>query len=212
MAIVDEVLDALLAFLLEEHVANGERLVHDEDVGLGDGGDSKRDARDHAGGEVLHGHVYEIGQLGKLHNLLEVRVDELFGVAEESAVEVDVLARGELEVKTCTKLDQGRDVAADDALSLAGFEHAGDDLEHGGLARTVGANQADDLAGSHLEGDVLECAELGEEQLVLHQLDEVLLEVIELLGRHVEDHGDVVESSGITLELNVQLTIIVIHY
>ncbi len=39
---------------------------------------------------------------------------------------------------------------------------------------------------------------------MLHQLDEVLLEVIELLGRHVEDHGDVVESSGITLELNVQ--------
>lgn len=83
MAIVDEVLDALLAFLLEEHVANGERLVHDEDVGLGDGGDGKRDARDHAGGEVLHGHVREIGQLGKLDDLLEVSVDELLGVAEE---------------------------------------------------------------------------------------------------------------------------------
>ncbi len=158
-------------------------------------------ASDHAGGEVLHGHVYEIGQLGKLHNLLEVRVDELLGVAEESAVEVDVLACGELEVKTRAKLDQGRDVAADDALSLAGFEHTGDDLEHGGLARTVGANQADDLAGFHLEGDVLECSELGEEQFVLHQLDEVLLEVIELLGRHVEDHGDVVD--GFHLEGDV---------
>ena len=40
MAIVDEVLDTLLAFLLEEHVANGERLVNDKDVGLGGGGDS----------------------------------------------------------------------------------------------------------------------------------------------------------------------------
>ena len=48
---------------------------------------------------------------------------------------------------------QGRDVAADDALSLAGFEHASDDLEHGGLARTVGANQADghDAYGGTLE-------------------------------------------------------------
>ena len=141
-----------------------------------------------------------------------MRVDELLGVAEESAVEVDVLARGELEVKTRAKLDQGRDVASHDALALAGFEHAGDDLEHGGLARTVGANQADDLARLHLEGDVLECAELGEEQLVLYQLDEVLLEVVELLGRHVEDHSDVVESSGITLALNVQITIIIIQY
>lgn len=42
VAIVDEVLNALLAFLLEEHVADGERLVHDEDVGLGDGGDCER--------------------------------------------------------------------------------------------------------------------------------------------------------------------------
>lgn len=147
VAIVDEVLDALLAFLLEEHVANGERLVNDEDVGLGDGGDSKRDARDHAGGEVLHGHVHEVGQLGKLDDLLEVSVDELFGVAEQRAVEVDVLASGELEVKTRAKLDQGRDIAAHDALALAGFEHTGDDLEHGGLARTVGANKADNLAG-----------------------------------------------------------------
>ena len=147
MAIVDEVLDALLALFLEEHVADGEGLVHDEDVGLGDGGDSERDARDHAGGEVLHGHVHEVRQFGKIDDLLEVRVDELLGVAEERAVEVDVLARGELEVKARAELDQGRDVTANDALALAGFEHTGDDLEHGRLARTVGANQADDLAG-----------------------------------------------------------------
>lgn len=107
MAIVDEVLDALLAFLLEEHVADGEGLVHDEDVRLGDGGDCKRDARDHAGGEVLHEHVHEIGQLGKLDDLLEVRVDEFLGVAGQGAVEVDVLARGELEVKARAELDQG---------------------------------------------------------------------------------------------------------
>ena len=54
------------------------------------------DALDHAGGEVLHGHVHEVGQLGKLDDLLEVRVDELLGVTEECAVEVDVLAGGEL--------------------------------------------------------------------------------------------------------------------
>lgn len=118
MAVVDEVLDALLAFLLEEHVADGERLVDDEDVGLGDGGDGERDARDHAGGKVLHGHVYEVGQLGEVDDLLEVSVDELLGVAEESAVEVDVLARGELEVKTCAEPDERSDVATDDALSV----------------------------------------------------------------------------------------------
>ena len=42
VAVLDEVLNAALALLLEEHVADGERLVHDEDVWLGDGGDGER--------------------------------------------------------------------------------------------------------------------------------------------------------------------------
>ena len=107
VSVLDEVLNAALALLLEEHVADGERLVHDEDVRLGDGGDGERDARDHAGGEVLHGHVHKVGQLGEVDDLLEVSVDELLGVAEESAVEVDVLARGEFEVKARAEFDQG---------------------------------------------------------------------------------------------------------
>ena len=107
VSVLDEVLDTAPAFLLEEHVADGERLVNDEDVGLGDGGDSKRDARDHAGGEILHGHVDEVGQLGEIDDLLEMCVDELLGVAEQHAVEVDVLARGEFEVKARAEFDQG---------------------------------------------------------------------------------------------------------
>ena len=137
------------------------------------------------------------GSSAKSMIFLEMGVDELLGVAEESAVEVDVLARGELEVKTRAELDERRDVAANDALALAGFEHAGDHLEHGGLARAVGSHQAHDLAGAHLERDVLERAELVEEQLVLHELDEVLLEAVELLGCHVEDHRDVVDLDGV---------------
>lgn len=107
VSVLDEVLDTAPAFLLEEHVADGERLVHDGDVGLGDGGDGERDARDHAGGEILHGYVDEVGQLGEIDDLLEMRVDELLGVAEQRAVEADVLARGEFEVKARAEFDQG---------------------------------------------------------------------------------------------------------
>ena len=75
----------------------------------------------------LHGHVHEVGQLGRVDDLLEVCVDELLGVADQGAVEADVPARGEFEVKARAELDQGRDVSADDALAPAGFEHAGDE-------------------------------------------------------------------------------------
>lgn len=45
---LDEVLDAGLALLLEEHITDGERLVHNQDVRRRQGGDGERDARDHA--------------------------------------------------------------------------------------------------------------------------------------------------------------------
>ncbi len=194
---IDEVLDAALALLLEEHVAHGERLVDDEDVGLGDGRDGEGDARNHAARIVLERHVHEIMQLGEVDDLVEMAVDELPGVSQESAVEVDVLARGKLHVEARAELDERRDIAAHDAFAFAGLQHSGDNLEHSRLAGTVGAHKAHDRALGNLEADVLECTELLEVKLAFHQLDEVLLQVVQLLGSHVEDHGDVVDFDGV---------------
>ena len=83
---VDEVLDALLALALEEHVAHRERFVDDEDVGLGDGRDGERDARGHTRGVVLEGHVHEVLELGELDDLVHLAVDEFTRVAQQGAV------------------------------------------------------------------------------------------------------------------------------
>ena len=192
-----EVLDALLALLLEEDVADRERLVDDQDVGLGDGGDGEGDARHHAARVVLEWHVHEILELGELDDLVELGVDELLGVPQERSVEVDVLTGGELHVEARAELDERGDVAADGAGALARLEHAGDDLEHGGLAGSVGAHQPYHVSALHLERDVLQGTELGEEELMADELDEILLEVVELLRRHVEDHRDVVDLDGV---------------
>lgn len=197
VSIVDEALDPALALLLEEHVAHGERLVHDEDIGLSDGRDGEGDARDHARGKVLHGHVDEVRQLCKVDDFLEVLIDELLGVSEQRAVEVNVLARGELQVKARAELDERRDVAPHDAFALARLENARDDFKHGGFAGAVRSHQAHDFAGLHLKGDVLERAELVEEQLVFHELNEVLFEAVELLGCHIENHRYVVDLDGV---------------
>ena len=44
---LNKVLNTALAFLLEKDIANRKRLIDDEDVGLGNRGDSKSDARHH---------------------------------------------------------------------------------------------------------------------------------------------------------------------
>ena len=192
-----EALDAALALLLEKHVAHRERLVDDEDVGLHHGGDGERDTRHHTRGVVLHGHVEEVAQLGEVHNLVKVFFHELLGVTQKRTVEEDVLTRGELEVETSAQLNEGRDVTTNCHGALRGLEHAGNDLEHGGFTGTVGSHQADDLALLNLEAHVLQSMELLEKQLVAHELDEVLLEGVELLAGHVEDHRDVVDLDGV---------------
>ena len=114
-------------------------------------------------------------------------------VAQKGTVEVDVLLRRELHVKTRTELNQGRDGPLDLAAALRRLEHAGDDLEHRGLARAVRADQAKGLSPLDLEADVVKCTELLEAKFVAGEGDEVLLEGVELLRGYVEDHRDVID-------------------
>src|SRR5437763_15948946 len=56
----------------------------------------------------------------------------------------------------------GDGVTEKDDLAPIAFENAGKEVEHGGFARAVRANQTEDVAGHHLEADVthrLEAAE-----------------------------------------------------
>ena len=119
-------------------------------------------------------------------------LDELLRIAQKRAVQEDVLARGELHVEAGAELDQRRDAAVDGAGALGGLEHAGDDLEHGGLARAVRAQDAEHVALADGERHAVERAELLEHKLALCKGDGVFLQAVELLRCHVEDHGHAV--------------------
>ena len=77
--------------------------------------------------------------------------------------------------------------------ALARLKNASDNLEHRRLAGAIGADQTHNLAAMNIKRDVLKRPKLLKEQLVLGKLNEVLLEVGQRLGRHVKDHGDVVD-------------------
>ena len=153
--VFDQVIDASLAFLLEHEVADGQGLVDDEDVGGRRRRDSEGNARCHARRIVLERHVDEVAHFGEVHNGVEILIDELFAVAQQRAVQVDVLASGQLRVEASAQLDERRDGAVDVARTACRLEYAGNDLEHGGLARTVRADDAVNLTAVHGEADVL---------------------------------------------------------
>ena len=59
IAAIDERFNPVLTFLLEEDVANAQRLVDDEDIGMRDCGDCECDAGNHTARIVLQRHLHE---------------------------------------------------------------------------------------------------------------------------------------------------------
>src|SRR5262249_5513463 len=79
--------------------------------------------------------------------------------AENGAVEVDVLAAGELGVEAGADLEQARHTAFDRDATLGRFGDARQDLEQCRFAGAVAADDAHHLAALHLEAHVLESPE-----------------------------------------------------
>ena len=96
------------ALLLEGGVADGEDLVHDQDLGLEVGRHGEGEAHEHAARVALHRRVEEPTDLAELDDLVELALDLGSRHPQDGAVELDVLASGELGVEPGADLEQAR--------------------------------------------------------------------------------------------------------
>ena len=188
----DQLRDAVFALLLEHEVAHGKHFVHDQNLGHDNRSNCKGNARHHAGRVVLHGHVQEFFHLSELNDVVEVFFNELLRITQKRAVQVDVFARGKLHIEARTKLDERSNVAINRARPFAGLQYAGNNLQNGGFAGTVRAQNAEHVALLHFEGNIVECTEFLKAQLALQGGNRVFLDAVQLLACHVEDHGHMV--------------------
>ena len=101
------------ALPLELGVADGEDLVDEQDLRLEVRRDGERQPHVHAAGVVLDRRVDEPLDLGEGDDLVELARDLRPAHAEDRAVEVDVLAPGQLGVEAGADLEQRADPAAD---------------------------------------------------------------------------------------------------
>ena len=104
--------DLAEAFLLELGVADREHLVDDQDLGFEMRGDGKGETHIHAGRVALDRGVEKFLDLGKGDDLVEFPADLGAAHAENRAIEIDILAAGELRVKPGADLQEARDPAA----------------------------------------------------------------------------------------------------
>ena len=116
------------AFLLKGHVADGEHLVHDDDLAAQVRGDGEGELDKHAGGVALDRRVDKIADLGEFNDLLHELVDLGAAHAEDRAVHIDVLPPGHLPVEAGADLKHRGDAAPELDLSLGRGGDAGDEL------------------------------------------------------------------------------------
>ena len=144
------------AFLLEGGVADGEDFVDEEDFGFEVGGDGEGQADVHAGGVALDGRVDEFLDFGEGDDLVELAGDFALAHAEDGAVEEDVFAAGELGMEAGADFEQAADAAVNVGVADGGLGDARKNLEQRGFAGAVAADEAEDFAFLHFEGNVLE--------------------------------------------------------
>ena len=148
------------AFLGEGGVADGEDFVDEHHVGVGFDHDREREADHHSRGVVLQFEVDEFPQLGEVQHGVQASPGFAASEAHHDAVELDVLAGGQLGVEADAELDERRQPAGHPDPPGVGAVDAGQHFEQRALARPVTTDDPEELALVHLEVDSAQRLEL----------------------------------------------------
>ncbi len=144
------------AAVLEGAVADGERLVDEQDVRVGLDADGEGETGAHTRREVAKGHLTEARDAGELEHRLGPRLDPGPLDAEHDAAEGDVGARREVGVEADAELDHRSDASADVDRPRVDRVDVGEQADQRALAGAVGADDAEELALLDVEGDPVE--------------------------------------------------------
>ena len=158
-AVVEHAPHAAHALELEQGVAHRQRFVDDQDLRVHMHRHRERQAHIHAAGVGFDGAVDEVANVGKGDDVFGPVVDLPGREAQDGGVDGEVFAASEFGVEACAQLQQGGNAAAHLHLPSAWLERAAQQLQQGGLARTVGADDAKGFTTLQLEADALQRTE-----------------------------------------------------
>ena len=103
---------------------------------------------------MLDGSVEELLDLGELDDLVELALDLCAPHPQDGAIQVDVLAAGQLRMKAGADLQQAADPAVQIDPAGGRLGDPRQNLQQRGLARAVAADDAHDLAWHDVETDI----------------------------------------------------------
>src|SRR5690606_7871066 len=158
--------------LAHVRVERAERLVEQQDAGLGREGARERHPLPLAARELRGEAVAELGEVHELEQLVDPRADLVAGALADLEPERDVAPHGQV-LERGVVLEHEPDApslrgevrrlgAVDVHAALVRRFEAGDDAQEGGLAAAAGAQQRGEAPAGHVHGDVVEGDEVAE--------------------------------------------------
>ena len=141
------------ALLSEEHVADRQRLVDHQDVGIDMGDDRECKADVHATRIGLYRLLDEVTDVGERDDRFEALVDLGARKPQHHAAHVDVLAPRELGIEARTKLKQRGDAPLYLDISLRWRQRTADYLQQRRFSGTIAPDDTERLAPPYVEGN-----------------------------------------------------------
>ena len=176
----------VVAFALERLVSNSEHFVKHQNVALGFNRYGESKTHLHAGRIVLKLLIHEVFKLSELYDVVIHRVDFSTSEAQQSTVQIHVLASGQLRVEAHTEFDERDQFALDGDRSVLRSINLRNDFQQRGLAGAVTPDDAEEIALMHLEIDIAQYVLFGIAFNALRPVQERHLQAGRLFGGQPE--------------------------
>lgn len=159
-------LHSFVGLLTKAPVASAEDFVDQQELRLDAGGDRKAEAQAHATGIGAQRQIEEIPKLAEFDNVRRQITDGFPAQTQHSAAQLNVLVACRLRVESQIAAEKGRYPAIDILVARAWSINPGKRSKERALAGAILADQADAIAWSRREGNVVENPDLSFGRLV----------------------------------------------
>ena len=139
---------------LKARITDRQNLIHQQDFGFQVGGYGESEANVHTARVALDGRVEELLDVGEGYDLVELALDLAIAHAQDRSIQVNILSPGQLGMEAGSDFQQGPDTAKDLGSALCRTGYSGEDLQKGGLSRSIPADDPHDFPSFYFERDV----------------------------------------------------------
>jgi hypothetical protein len=156
-----QLLELLHAPAGEDRVADGQRFIDNQDLGIDVNRGGKCEADIHAAGVLFHRAIDELADFGESFDARKRLVQFLARQSQDLAIEIHIFAAAEFGIEAGAQFEQRRDAPGAVHPAAGGLQNAADDLQQSAFSRSVRPKKREHFTLLDAQVDVSERPKLG---------------------------------------------------